>query len=217
MQNMRLILASTSPRRRDILQSIGLQFETTPSGVDETVDDSVTPEDTVKLLSERKARSVADLYDSGLIIGSDTLVVSAGKKLGKPDSDQKAIATLRALRGMTHQVMTGLTLIEASSGRILTEVVVTNVTMRNYSEEEISSYVATGEPHDKAGSYAIQGLGAKLVASIDGPLDNVVGLPSAALIEMLGEFGLKVSPPTTTSANHHIEGRSAPSAQESDS
>jgi septum formation protein len=188
----RIILASSSPRRREILERLGLRFEIKPSDVDETLDDYVAPSVAVSILSQRKAKAVAQLVGTGLVVGSDTLIAYAGRKLGKPKDDEDAIATLRSLRGTTHQVMTGVTIIDAASGKSDTRIVITDVKMRDYSDNEISSYVATGESKDKAGSYAIQGLGARLIEEINGPLDNVVGLPSLVLIEMLVQFGVEV-------------------------
>ncbi len=147
----------------------------------------------VASLALRKARAVAGRHASGLVLGADTVVVIDGEPLGKPADPADAAAMLRRLRGRAHEVMTGVALIDAQSGREAAETVTSRVTMRDYSEGEIARYVATGEPLDKAGAYAIQGIGGALVAGLDGSRSNVVGLPLAATAALLRRFGLAVS------------------------
>jgi septum formation protein len=186
-----IVLASGSPRRREILTSLGLDFRVIPGNASEDLDEGISPEVAVSELSRRKAMAVASgLSEETLIIGSDTVIANDGRILGKPQDDDDAFRMLSNLRGATHQVLTGVTVLDTASGRSETKVVSTAVTMRNYTDEEISAYVATGEPRDKAGSYAIQGLGKSMVQEIAGSFDNVVGMPSSALLELLGMFGV---------------------------
>ena len=144
-------------------------------------------------LALRKARAVAARHPTGLVLGADTVVVIDGEPLGKPVDPADAAAMLRRLRGRVHEVMTGVGLIDARSRREAAETVTSRVSMRDYSEAEIARYVATGEPLDKAGAYAIQGIGSALVAGLEGSRSNVVGLPLAATAALLRRFGLAVS------------------------
>lgn len=188
-----IILASGSPRRRELLSLLGLPFEVISSDVDESTPPGLTPEDIVRTLALRKAE--ATLHAAGeqraLIIGSDTIVVLGDKVLGKPVDLQDSRNMLRMLQGKTHQVYTGVACI-GTEGRTVVEHRVTSVTMREMKEEEINDYIASGEPADKAGSYGIQGLGATLVERIDGCYFNVVGLPLSLLGSMLSSFGISV-------------------------
>jgi septum formation protein len=136
---------------------------------------------------------VAGRHAGGLGVGADTVGVIDGEPLGKPADPADAAAMLRRLRGRAHEVMTGVALIDARSGREAAETVTSRVSMRDYSEGDIARYVATGEPLDKAGAYAIQGIGGALVAGLDGSRSNVVGLPLAATAALLRRFGLAVS------------------------
>ena len=136
---------------------------------------------------------MAGRHGTGLVLGADTVVVIDGEALGKPADPTDAAAMLRRLRGRAHEVMTGVALIDAQSGREAAETVTSRVSMRDYSEAEIARYVATGEPLDKAGAYAIQGIGGALVAGLEGSRSNVVGLPLAATAALLRRFGLAVS------------------------
>ena len=144
-------------------------------------------------LALRKARAVARRHPSGLVLGADTVVVIDGEPLGKPADPVEAAAMLRRLRGRVHEVMTGVAVTDARSGRQAAETVTSRVSMREYSEAEIARYVATGEPLDKAGAYAIQGVGGALVAALEGSRSNVVGLPLATTAALLRLFGLAVS------------------------
>ena len=187
-----LILASSSPRRKHLLEQIGLSFTLQPSSVDESVFSPLgcTPDDFVRLLSEQKARDVA-LKTKGpaIVIGADTIVVLDGIILGKPLDENDAISMLTALSGHTHTVYTGLALIESHTQRIVVKVQKTEVTFRELSLEEIRKYVATGSPLDKAGSYGIQDdFGAVFVAHIVGCYYNIVGLPLELFYRTLHEF-----------------------------
>lgn len=185
-QDFRLILASGSPRRRELLGLMGYTFEIIVPDVDEHV--SGHARDIVGVLSARKAHAVADTQDHGLVIASDTLVSLDGIPLGKPESEADAFAMLTSLSGKTHEVFTGVTIIDCESGKHLTQVVRTGVSFRELSDEEINAYIKTGEPMDKAGAYAIQGGAGKFVESFDGSFENVVGFPVAEIQQMIDEM-----------------------------
>ncbi|WP_342436928.1 Maf family protein [Paenibacillus sp. FSL L8-0436] len=189
-----IILASGSPRRRELLSLLGLPFEVISSDADESTPPEFTPEMIVRSLALRKAEAVVSAAGkrNAVIVGSDTIVVLDDKVLGKPVDEQDSRVMLGLLQGKTHQVYTGVACIGLPEGKILVEHRVTSVTMRALSEEEISAYIATGEPADKAGSYAIQGLGATLVEKIEGCYFNVVGLPLSLLERMLSRVGISV-------------------------
>ncbi|MGI6036768.1 MAG: Maf family protein [Limnochordia bacterium] len=185
----RIILASASPRRLDLLENLGLKPLVLPAQIDEDQVVGETPEETAQACALTKARFIYQQGQKGLIIGADTVVVLEGEVLGKPRDEREAVAMLTKLSGRVHRVITGLALIDGSTGASLADHVITEVTFRSLSPEEIRAYVATGEPLDKAGAYGIQGRGAVLVAGIHGCYFNVVGLPLARLYEMLGHFG----------------------------
>jgi septum formation protein len=186
----RLVLASASPRRSQLMQEIGLKFDVIPSQVAEGGISAGRPEELVMLLAHAKAADVAKRLKAGIVIGADTIVVADGQVLGKPVDSADAAKMLRALSGREHQVYSGVALIDAGSGRSLTDYEVTAVRFRQLSEASIERYVATGEPMDKAGAYAIQGLGSLLVTGIRGDYNCVVGLPLGKLAIMLSEFGV---------------------------
>jgi septum formation protein len=173
----RLILASASPRRGDLLNRLGFLFETIPSGVSEALDAPLPPEQHVLEIALRKARSVASRTSDAIVIAADSVVVVQNTILEKPRDAGHAVAMLTMLSGETHQVFTGLVLVNTLTGRTHSDVAVTQVKMRDLSAEEIDRYVATGDPLDKAGAYAVQGLSAVFIESISGCFYNVVGLP----------------------------------------
>ena len=181
-----LILASGSPRRRELLDLMGLAYTVETPDVDESF--SGKPAETVMEISRRKAVAVAGRHDEAIIIAADTLVFADGP-LGKPHIPERAKEMLQSLAGNWHHVYTGVTVINARSGRILRNVEKTRVHIVPMTEEEIDAYVATGEPLDKAGAYAIQGMGGMFVDRIDGSYSNVVGLPMAMLRTMLVQIG----------------------------
>lgn len=194
-----LILASASPRRRQLLAQLGLTFQVVESGVDERrLLDRFGAEagGDVPALATRlalaKALEVADRLGRGLVIGADTLVLLDGCVLGKPRDPAEAVDMLSRLQGRAHTVVTGLALVEAGSGRRRTAAAETRVFMRRLDREEVAWYVAGGEPLDKAGAYAIQGVGAAIVERIEGCFYNVVGLPISLLVSLLKEFGIEV-------------------------
>ena len=180
-----IILASASPRRRELLTQVGYRFEVVPSSVEEEMEDG-TPMDIVKHNALIKAQDVAKQYPHDTVIGADTIVVVNGRIFGKPQDEIDAEKMLTELSGSVHQVMTGIAVVQGD--RIHSEAVVTDVVMRKYGIDEIRSYIATGEPMDKAGAYGIQGIGALLVSHISGCYNNVVGLPIARLAEVLTRF-----------------------------
>ena len=192
-----LILASKSPRRRYLLEQAGLSFSVIPSDIDETAIPLSPPEIYVKVLSEAKAESIAKKYPEKWVIGADTIVLKDGVVLGKPGSIDEARSMLKKLSGEIHQVFTGYSILCKSKNRIFSETVQTEVLFKNLTDEEIEWYIHTKEPFDKAGAYAIQGLGTFLVKRINGSYTNVVGLPVCEVIEFLiqeGIVGLRVPP-----------------------
>ncbi|MGV6936242.1 Maf family protein [Paenibacillus sp. CMM36] len=195
----RIILASTSPRRKELLAFLRLPFEVVPSHADESTPESWTPQQIVETLAARKAQAVVNTVtqskEAGLVIGSDTIVVLDGSVLGKPADLADAVRMLTALQGRTHRVYTGVACIHTGTGEVLVRHRQTEVTMKPLSQEQIVAYVNTGEPSDKAGAYGIQGMGATLVESIQGCYFNVVGLPLSLLSDMLSDFGVNVLRP----------------------
>ncbi len=189
---MKIVLASKSPRRREILEMLGFRdFAVIPSGDPEILPKGLTPPETVCEIARSKAREVAaGSGEESLIIAADTLVCLDGEFLGKPRDEMEAALMLRRLSGQTHKVYTGVAVI--FNGRELCEAEESKVVFRELSEEEISAYIATGEPMDKAGAYGAQGLGAILVKSIDGDFFNVMGLPVCRLGIMLKSFGIDI-------------------------
>ena len=193
MSARRLLLASNSPRRRQLLALGGWKFESVSSNIDESPLLAESPAAYVVRLAQEKARACASRAEPGtIIIGADTTVVIDGEILGKPADVGEAASMLHTLRGRTHQVYTGLAALETTSGNILTDLCITEVPMRDYSDAEISGYVATGDPLDKAGAYAIQHPGFQPVASMAGCYASVMGLPLCHLTRLL--WDLEVQP-----------------------
>lgn len=182
-----LVLASASPRRRDLLATLGLRFGIQPSLIEETPLADEQPRPHVIRLSEAKALDVAarDATGGRWFIGSDTIVVQDGRLLGKPADERQAAVMLRALSGRFHEVHSGFAVHDRRNGRTLSGAVLTRVLFRELTEAEIAGYIASGEPRDKAGSYAIQGLGAYMVRAIEGSYTSVVGLPLSEVIDAL--------------------------------
>jgi septum formation protein len=187
-----VILASGSPRRRELLERICADFRVVPSGIEERLDGPPTPE-TVAALALEKARVVAGRVSEGIVVGADTVVVVDGEALGKPAGADEARTMLRRLRGRTHEVITGVAVVDAATGRAASTAVVTSVAMRDVADDVIDAYVAGSEPLDKAGAYAIQEGGGALVAGFVGSYSNVVGLPLTATARLLREFGVPVT------------------------
>jgi len=179
-----LVLASASPRRSEILTAVGWPFETHPAGVDETRLDGEPAEDFVRRLAREKAEAVARTRLFGLVLGADTTVVVDGEILEKPRDAEDARRMLRRLGGRWHEVLTGVALVRAETGRAATGVERTRVRFAETSEEEVNWHVETGDVLDKAGAYAIQGRAALFIEAIDGDYWNVVGLPVRLVYEL---------------------------------
>ena len=192
-----LILASQSPRRRQLLGQIGFTFRVEPSPFEETIPDDGDPADIVQTLALEKAKPISRRYPSALTLGADTLVVHEGVVLGKPEDEAEAHAMLRRLSGQTHTVFTGVALLHPASDRRVTVCEITRVTFDTLSDEEIRTYVASGAPMDKAGAYGIQGdLGAVFVARIEGDFYTVMGLPLHRLYRLLHDHFPDLIAPT---------------------
>lgn len=185
----KIILASSSPRRKSLLQQIGLHFETRENGVNETLDESKPPEENVLRLSYEKALAVSKSIQDGIIIGVDTIVVLDNQLLGKPANADDAEKMLKLLSGREHKVFTGFTFFEKPSERYSSDLEVTSVKFRTLEDEEIQEYVRSGSPLDKAGAYGIQDdFGAVFVERINGCFYNVAGLPLPKFYVALKRF-----------------------------
>jgi septum formation protein len=187
-----IVLASSSPRRRELLNLLGLKFRVDPAEYEERMDLAMPPHHLARHLSLEKARAVSAGYRDAIIIAADTFILFRGKLLGKPHTAQEAKRMLGMLNGKTHSVITGFTVMDTMSGSKISKSVETQVLFRRLTADEIASYVRTGEPLDKAGGYAIQGLGAVLVRKIDGDFFNVIGLPLSSLAVVLKKFGVRL-------------------------
>lgn len=186
--NKPLILASKSPRRKKLLEQIGLTFKTIPAEIDEnSLPNGIPPDEYVKILSLRKAKKVASIVETpSIILGSDTIVVLDGKVLNKPIDRKDAFRMLNTLSGNTHTVYTGIALIDTGNGKVISDYKETKVTFRRLDEDEIWAYIDTGSPLDKAGAYGIQDdFGAVFVSHIEGCYYNIVGLPLEKFYENL--------------------------------
>lgn len=188
-----IYLASSSPRREMLLRQIGVPFTRLVKPVDESVDPNLSPARQVEIVAERKATGVAGELNRGLVIGADTIVVCNGRVMGKPGTPAEALEMLLALQGNTHEVYTGLFLQDVATGRVAVAHEKTLVRLRRATVDELERYVATGEPMDKAGAYAAQGMGAIFIEEIRGCYYNVVGLPLMRLVLMLRQFGVDVT------------------------
>ncbi|MCH1570938.1 MAG: Maf family protein [Longimicrobiales bacterium] len=189
LEEIRIILASQSPRRADVLRQLGIVAEVRPADVDESYRAGETPHDYVERLARTKAEAAFPRDGDALVVGGDTVVVHAGQVLGKPADEAAAVEMLVGLSGSRHQVLSGISL--AGPGGVFGSVATTTVRMQRYDRDTAAAYVATGEPMDKAGGYGIQGLGAALVDSIDGDYYAVVGFPVAAFLELLADAGFR--------------------------
>ena len=188
---MKLILASASPRRRDILDAAKIPYVVRPSSADETYPADMAAIDVPELLARRKAEAVArEAEPDAVVIGADTVVLLDGKLLGKPKNAEDAKAMLRSLSGRTHQVVSGIAVVAGDT--CLSDTVVTNVAMRPLREEEIDAYVRRDQPLDKAGAYGIQEAAGLFVTGIQGDYYNVVGLPLCRLGELLAAVGFSL-------------------------
>ncbi len=187
----RLILASASPRRRQLLYEAGIDFAVIPSHTTEEVQPGEFPEAYALRVAREKAQEVAQQFPGSWVLGADTIVTLDGHILGKPKDADDAHRMLRFLSGRTHRVMTAFVLIDEAGTIHTHQVVVTDVTFHSLSDEQIHTYVATGEPNDKAGAYAVQGLGSAFVKQVEGSYANVVGLPIGEVLLALQVAGFR--------------------------
>lgn len=188
-----IILASSSPRRRELLSQAGIPFTVIPGEVDEAkVVLSGTPEQKAEQLAYMKALDVAKNVDKGLVLGADTIVVCNGEIFGKPSDEKDALRMLESLNGREHLVITGIALVDSENGVVKKGHETTKVIFSSLTAVDIQAYIKTGEPFGKAGAYAVQGRGALLVEGLNGCYSNVVGLPLNKLGKMLREFGIDI-------------------------
>lgn len=181
----RLILASASPRRGEFLKTMGLEFDIVPGNIDETFRHGEPPREHVLRLSEEKALSVARFHPDAWVLGADTVVLVAGELLGKPASPAEAVEMLEKLSGREHEVLTGFSLVRLDRAVRIREAVASSVLFREIAADEMAWYTGTQEPYDKAGAYAVQGMGGCFVREIRGSCSNVVGLPLCEVVEAL--------------------------------
>ena len=184
------ILASGSPRRKELLQQINARFEIRISAAEELSGDSISPAEMVEKNAAAKAQVVARLYPNHAVLGADTVVALDGHTYGKPDSREDAIRMLKEFSGRMHQVLTGIAWVY--NGHLFTDVVKTDVEFAQLADTEIERYVKSGEPMDKAGAYAIQGAAAEFIAGIHGSYSNVVGLPLNATVRLARKAGVNL-------------------------
>jgi len=192
-KKVKLVLASRSPRRIELLKMLGCKFQVIPSKIEEKINPRLSPIQNVKRLSRLKVLDVASKVLDGIVIAADTDVVLNGEILGKPKNKKEAYKMLKKLSGKKHQVITGLAVVDAKTKKIFQDVVITKMKFRKLNRDLIEKYIATGESLDKAGAYGIQGKAAfLLVESIKGDYFNVVGLPLNALNQLLEKFGISL-------------------------
>ena len=182
----KVILASSSPRRKELLQTAGVEFEIHVKDVDESVPEGTPPADAAKMTAAKKAAAIAEEYKKDIVIGADTIVVADGKILGKPKDKADAVNMLKMLSGIEHEVITGVCILCGDEQDSFAQI--SRVKFYDLTDEEIEAYVSSGEPMDKAGSYGIQGLGCTLVERIEGDYFNIVGLPVAEVCRRIKKF-----------------------------
>jgi septum formation protein len=193
MNNIKtIILASASPRRKEILGKTGLKFGIDESRYEEKTDIGLKPHDLAEFLSREKAREVARRHKDALVIAADTIVVLRGRIFGKPSDTEQAKEMLRGFSGKTHSVITGFTIIDTASNKEISRSITSKVFFKKLSTDEIEAYIRSGEPLGKAGAYAVQGLGAVFIKKIEGDFFNVMGLPLYALMGSLKKFGVNL-------------------------
>lgn len=188
----KIVLASASPRRKKLLEQIGLRFEICASSFNEENVHALAPHDLVEELSLGKALNVAQKYKDAIIVAADTIISFKGEILGKPETEENARQMLRHLSGSAHSIITGFTILDTKTGKNISKSVETKVYIKKLADEEIDVYIKTGESLDKAGAYGIQEKGAIIVEKIEGDYSNVVGLPLFELVRELNKFGVRV-------------------------
>jgi len=191
-EKRKIILASASPRRKEILQLTGLKFSIDAGDYEEDMSLGLKPHRLAKFLSSEKAAAIAVKYSNALVIAADTFIVFKDHLMGKPHTNGEARRMLTLLNGKAHSVITGFTIVDTNTKKKLSRSVETKVFFRKMTASEIEAYIKTGEPLDKAGAYAIQGLGAIIIKKIEGDYFNVMGLPLCSLTEALKKFGVFV-------------------------
>ena len=188
-----VVLASSSPRRRELLEKTGLEFIVDAAEINEDHGRRMKPREMAKTISMEKAKAVADRHPCSIIIAADTFGLLGGRMLGKPRDKDEARDMLGRMGGKRHMVVTGFTILDTETGKTVSKAVETKVYLRKLAGNEIEAYLRTGEPLDKAGAYAIQGLGALLVEKIEGDYYNVIGLPLSSLALELKKFGVNLA------------------------
>ncbi len=188
----KIILASLSPRRKELLEKIGIKFDVDSSDYEEDMSLKLKPHDLVKFLSKEKAKAVAGKYKDAIVVAADTLNFLEGEMLCKPKTLSKAREMLQKTNGKCQTVITGFTIIDTRKGKLVSKSVETKVYFKKNSLKMIDAYLEKGESLDKAGGYAIQGFGSILIEKIEGDYYNVVGLPLAIFVEEVEKFGVKV-------------------------
>jgi septum formation protein len=189
----KLVLASTSPRRKELLEMVGLTFRTAKSNVDEVFNPRLSPKGQAESLSQQKAQAVANRYSDAIVLGADTIVSLGNEQFEKGENRENSTRLLQKLQGKTNLVTTSFTIIDTAANKSVTKSVETKVTLKKMSKKEIAWYVKTKEPFDKAGAYAAQGKGSLFIERIEGDYFNVVGLPISAVIDELKKFGVGVT------------------------
>ena len=192
IKNKKIILASTSPRRKELFTKLGLPFEIESSDYEEDMTLKIPPIKLAKVLSYGKAAAVAKKHKEGIVIGADTFVALKNHLLGKPKDKAEAKIMLKKLSGKRVDILTGLTIINISTGKKVSLTDIVKVYIRKLSESEIDNYIASGEPLDKAGAFAIQGLGAVIIKRIEGDFQSAMGLPLFILAKELKKMGINV-------------------------
>lgn len=188
----KLILASASPRRKQLLEQIGLSFDIDASNIDEIVDPKLTPRQQVESFSLQKAQAIAPKYKSAVILAADTMVTIDGEVLGKPKDTEDAIRMLNTLSGRKHMIVTGFTLIDSDTGKIVTQSSTLTVWFRKLSQREIDAFIEKDKPFDKAGAYAVHETAAIFIKKVEGDFFGAVGLPLFAVVKELKQFGITV-------------------------
>lgn len=188
----RIILASTSPRRKELAQGMGLEFDVIPSKYEEDMTLKMSASQLVKTLSYGKAKEVAERIKSGIVIGVDTIVVFKGKKLGKPKNEKDAFGMLKSFSGKWQEVYSGVAIIDCKTGKEIRDYEVTKVKFRKMSDDEIWRYIKTGDPMDKGGAYGIQGLSSIFIERVEGCYFNVVGFPVYNVYKNLKKVGVNI-------------------------
>lgn len=201
----RLILASRSPRRRELLTRLGMSFEVATADVDETARDGEAPAALVQRLARAKALAVAARYPGQSVLAADTIIVLDDEVLGKPTDEVEAAAMLRRLRGRPHQVLSAVFVLNPATGRQATELSESVIWMRDYSDAEIAAYVASGDPLDKAGAYAIQNRDFAPAARIEGCFTSVMGFPLGHVARALAAVGIAVPGDVVAACHAYVE------------